>query len=108
MKSSPQTIPPIGIPQKPQPKPFPAKVAALLLAPIISGCGAAPPAPASYTETSGHAEMVIVSLADLPQRTLRERLASITENANRYRVYPDGEEGNFGSASGGWSSRKAF
>jgi len=103
MKPSPQSIPSAGIAQKPQP--FPAKGAALLLASMLSGCGAAPPAQAPYIETNGHAEMVVVNPAAGPQLPLRERLAPILEDANLYRVYPDGEEGNFGSASGGWTFR---
>jgi hypothetical protein len=49
--------------------------------------------------------MVVVNPAAGPQAPLRERLAPIIENANLYRVYPSGEEGNFGSAAGGWTFR---
>lgn len=105
MKPSPQTIPPAGIPQNPQPKPFPARGAALLLASVISGCGAAQPAQTPYTETNGHAEMVVVTPEDLPRRSLRERISQIMESEDIYRVYPDGEEGNFGSPFGGWTFR---
>jgi len=105
MKTSHQPIPTAGVSHPPRQKPFPAKGAAILIASILSGCGAAPPAQAPYTETNGHAEMIIVNPGAGPQLPLRERLAPIIENADRYRVHPSGDEGNFGSASGGWTFR---
>jgi len=89
----------------PQLKPFPMQKAALLLASFLSGCGAAQSGQTPYTETNGHAAMVVVAPGIGPQAPLRERLAPIIENASLYRVYPDGNEGNFGSASGGWTFR---
>ncbi|MCX6768488.1 MAG: hypothetical protein NTY83_01435 [Candidatus Micrarchaeota archaeon] len=105
MKTSPQTIPQASDSQKAQQNPSTARRAALFAIAFLSGCGAAPPVQTPYTETNGHAEMVIVDPRAGPQLPLRERLAPIIEGASQYRVYPEGDEGNFGSASGGWTFR---
>lgn len=103
MKPSEQTNPCRSENQAaPQRKQFPAQKAALLLASFLSGCGAA--SQSAQTETNGSAEMIIVA-PDRVSQPLRERLAPVLEGADQYRVYPSGREGNFGSASGGWTFR---
>lgn len=84
-------------------KPFPVRKAALFLASALSGCG--PAAVQPTTNTSGHADMVLVAPGDA-HGDLMERFAEIVENAGRHRVYPDGREGSFGSVAGGWTFRR--